>query len=91
MTDPKFDPSEVRRMLTYGIGVSDMDAAWDQLAAATKLLEEASAALQDAKSFIENGIALGFIRMPDADTPDSAHKTLPHIVRVLREIKGEKP
>lgn len=33
-------------------------------------------ALKAAKQFIENGIEMGFIRMPDASTPDSAHETL---------------
>ena len=37
-------------------------------------------ALKHADQFITNGIELGFIRMPDADTPDTAHKT-PAIVR----------
>jgi len=37
-------------------------------------------ALEKANQFITNGIALGFIRMPDADCPDPAHAT-PGIVR----------
>lgn len=36
------------------------------------------AALRSAKEFIENGIELGFIRMPEVDH-DPAHKTLPMI------------
>lgn len=43
-------------------------------------LDEARSALARADQFITNGIALGYIRMPDADTPDSAHQT-PGIVR----------
>ncbi|HEF4835492.1 TPA: hypothetical protein SAO52_000169 [Burkholderia vietnamiensis] len=31
--------------------------------------------LRAAKSFIANGIELGFVRMPDADCPDPAHNT----------------
>jgi hypothetical protein len=38
------------------------------------------AALKRANEFITNGIELGFIRMPDASTPDAAHET-PGIVR----------
>ena len=40
-------------------------------------------ALKAAKQFIENGIEMGFIRMPDASTPDSAHDTLPLIRAAL--------
>lgn len=40
-------------------------------------------ALDAARTFIRNGAALGFIRMPDADTPDSAHNTLPMIESAL--------
>ena len=46
------------------------------IAASPSMLE----ALRRADEFISNGIALGYIRMPDADTPDSAHQT-PGIVR----------
>jgi len=45
-------------------------------------------ALVRADQFITNGIAFGFIRMPDASTPDPAHET-PEIVRAaLRPAKG---
>lgn len=37
-------------------------------------------ALRRADQFITNGVELGFIRMPDASTPDTAHET-PEIVR----------
>lgn len=52
----------------------------DQLWIAVKALEK-------AKQFIENGIEFGFIRMPDAETPDSAHETLPAICQALAQIK----
>lgn len=42
--------------------------------------DELLAALKVAAEFIDNGIEFGFIRMPDQDTPDSAHKT-PQIIR----------
>lgn len=41
------------------------------IAAAPEMLH----ALQCAREFIRSGIALGYIRMPDADCPDSAHNT----------------
>ena len=58
---------------------------------ALKLAEDA---LQAARQFIRNGIDLGFIRMPDDDTPDSAHETLPLVDRALaalaqQEAQGE--
>ncbi|MFK4075163.1 hypothetical protein ACI2KX_15765 [Ectopseudomonas khazarica] len=44
---------------------------------------ELQEALEHARLFIRNGIELGFIRMPDADTPDPAHDTLPKIEKAL--------
>lgn len=44
------------------------------------IADQLAAALIRADTFITNGIALGFIRMPDADCPDPAHDT-PQIVR----------
>lgn len=43
----------------------------------------ATQALWKARDFITNGVALGFIRLPDAATPDPAHETLPMICRAL--------
>ena len=42
-------------------------------------IEEIRQALEAAEQFIVNGVELGYIRMPDAGTPDSAHQTLPMI------------
>ena len=49
------------------------------IAAAPDLLEACKAAAH----FIHNGIALGFIRMPDADTPDTAHGTPPMLAAAI--------
>ena len=38
-------------------------------------LPDLIAACKAADQFIRNGIEFGFIRMPDPDTPDPAHKT----------------
>jgi hypothetical protein len=46
------------------------------------------AALKAAHQFIVNGTALGFIRMPDAETPDPAHDTLAMIERAIAELEG---
>lgn len=42
-------------------------------------LEEIKKALEAAEQFIVNGVELGYIRMPNPETPDSAHDTLPMI------------
>jgi hypothetical protein len=51
----------------------------------TRLVE----ALEHARLFIVNGIDLGYIKMPDVDTPDPAHDTLPMIEAALATHKGE--
>lgn len=45
-------------------------------------------ALKSAKLFISNGIDLGFIRMPDAETPDPAHDTLPMMDKAIEELRA---
>lgn len=45
-------------------------------------------ALRLAREFIVNGVENGYIRMPDADTPDSAHDTLPKIEAALRGARA---
>jgi hypothetical protein len=52
-------------------------------------IETLKAALRCADQFITNGIELGYIRMPDADTPDSAHKT-PGIIRAALAPEQDK-
>ena len=44
-------------------------------------------ALAAARQFIANGIEIGFISMPEPETPDSAHDTLPMIDRAIAELK----
>ncbi|CAD0264178.1 hypothetical protein DENIT_20061 [Pseudomonas veronii] len=41
--------------------------------------------LQLARQFFVNGVELGYIQMPDADTPDSAHDLVPKIDAALRQ------
>jgi hypothetical protein len=50
-------------------------ADWTGATAGPVPSEQALTALRAAQRFIRNGVALGYIRMPDADTPDSAHQT----------------
>lgn len=46
-------------------------------------------ALEHAIRFIENGVALGFIRMPDPDVPDPAHLCLPNLKAALASLNPE--
>jgi hypothetical protein len=45
-------------------------------------------ALEKAKQFIENGIELGYITMPDKGSLDTALDTLPCIVKALQNFKA---
>jgi hypothetical protein len=64
-------------------------AAWNRRAAPTPpavadgAVEVMRNALRRAERFIVNGVELGYIRMPAAGTPDSAHDTLPLIRTAL--------
>lgn len=64
-----------------------IEALLSERASLAERLEEAEKALEKAAQFITNGVELGFIRMPDADTPDPAHETLPAIRKALTTIK----
>lgn len=50
--------------------------------------EQMFEALRLAREFIVNGVENGYIRMPDVDTPDSAHDTLPKIEAALRGARA---
>lgn len=54
------------------------------IAAAPDLLE----ACKRAEQFIRNGRDLGFIRMPDASTPDPAHYTPSIIAAAIAKAEG---
>ena len=68
-----------RRIAELEAALREHHDAWrgaiGHLNEAVKRIAELEAALRCADQFITNGIELGYIRMPDADTPDSAHKT----------------
>tara|TARA_A100000171_G_scaffold51315_1_gene65261 strand:- start:374 stop:865 length:492 start_codon:yes stop_codon:yes gene_type:complete len=49
-------------------------------------LRDAARTLHLAEQFIENGIELGYIRMPDKDTPDAANDMLPTIAKTSTRI-----
>ena len=62
----------------------------EEVAALTAQRDALLEALKKADHFITNGIELGFIRMPDADTPDTAHET-PGIVRAaIKAVEDTK-
>lgn len=52
-------------------------------------IEQAKKALEAARRFIRNGVEFGYIRMPDADTPDPAHRTLPAIESALAALQSQ--
>jgi hypothetical protein len=99
--------AEDGRHLEAALGAGDEDhAAWcrqqrDAAAMLRSLLASLDAAreagrvagdaLRRAEQFIVNGVELGFIRMPDASTPDSAHDTLPAIRAALSLLPKEPP
>jgi hypothetical protein len=62
-------------------------AAAPQMAAQLRALmaerERMRKALKAARQFIRNGVEFGYIVMPDSDTPDTAHNTLPMIEAAL--------
>lgn len=50
--------------------------------------DELLVALKKANEFITNGIDLGYIRMPDADVPDSAHQTPALIMAAIAKCEN---
>jgi hypothetical protein len=65
-----------------------LTAAEAKLAGALGALRTAEAALERADQFITNGRALGFIRMPDASTPDTAHETPGLVEDALTRVRA---
>lgn len=53
-------------------------------------LEEIKKVLEAAEQFIVNGVELGYIRMPNPETPDSAHDTLPMIRQAQTALESLK-
>ena len=75
---------------------SKYSTTWDHIGDAYNQYEpladsylEILAALEDARQFIVNGVELGYIRMPDPETPDSAHQTLPNIEAAIAKALGK--
>jgi hypothetical protein len=72
----------------YGDGVAERQ--WNTRAAVNTYpaVEGLVKALEGARQFITNGIELGYIRMPDSDTPDPAHQRLPQIEAALSRFRS---
>ena len=86
--------AELRRLseieTLYLAAMRGRHAMSEELLAVTAQRDALLEALKTADQFITNGMELGFIRMPDAATPDSAHET-PGIVRAaIKAVEGEK-
>jgi hypothetical protein len=65
-------------------GTPQMNACDARLiGAAPELLD----ACERAVEFIMNGVELGFIIMPDPETPDTAHETLPTLIAAIAKVK----
>ena len=61
----------------------DKFVKWEANARLMAAAPEMYDALQKANEFIQNGIELGYIHMPDKDCPDPAHLTPKIIQRAL--------
>lgn len=75
------------------MSVTDLEALRDHIAAlsaSTQAPAGVQEALDTARQFIRNGVALGYIRMPDPEVPDPAHDTLPKIEAALAALKARQ-
>ena len=68
--------------------LATLEATVATLAAMVDVLVEA---LKAADQFITNGIELGYIRMPEADCPDTAHETPGKIRAAIALAKDPTP
>lgn len=68
------DPADVVAICEWGYDDSAEDNA-EFIVRACNAHDGLVKALKAAQQFIRNGIEFGYIHMPDADTPDTAHKT----------------
>lgn len=51
-----------------------------------ELLRQLHEALSQANSFIRNGVALGYIRMPEPEIPDPAHRVPGAVEQALKDL-----
>ncbi|WDG77313.1 hypothetical protein PUP68_21680 [Pseudomonas chlororaphis] len=62
---------------------AERDALQADRDAKDQRVDELEGLLRLARQFVVNGIDLGYIKMPDVDTPDPAHDLLPKINTAL--------
>lgn len=86
--DNSLDAKQAELSTTPQPAASGEQAARERIADLQALGLEMLAALRAARGFIRNGVDLGFIRMPDADTPDPAHQALPMIEAAIARATG---
>lgn len=88
-SEPKFtlsDPAGIYESVYAPLYAAPQASAEDVHNAALEALEA-------ARRFIRNGIELGYIRMPDAGTPDPAHRTpglIDAAIRALKQPQADK-
>lgn len=69
--------------------VLTVEHATDGVMETTPEIAKLVESLEVAHRFIANGIELGYIQMPDSDTLDAAHETLPAIEAALAEYRAQ--
>ncbi|MGX9693837.1 hypothetical protein ACTJNK_26110 [Achromobacter anxifer] len=77
------------RLAVVAPGMRPGDSVYAAPQASEAVRDTALTALQAARQFINNGIELGFIRMPDADVPDPAHRTPGLIDAAIRALSAQ--
>ncbi|WP_447775186.1 hypothetical protein [Pseudomonas chlororaphis] len=68
---------------TFNRVKAEREALQADLDAKDQRVDELEGLLRLARQFVVNGIDLGYIQMPDTDTPDPAHDLVPKIDAVL--------
>lgn len=88
-----FDVVEARRYCALGDEPEPLFRHAAPQACADHVRNAALEALEAARRFIRNGIEFGYIRMPDADTPDPAHRTpglIDAAIHALKQPQADK-
>jgi hypothetical protein len=100
-SDAGESPNAIARDMKGDYRLMQASYAWTVWQAATlaaqartaEVVERAVEAMQSAQRFIKNGVEFGYVRMPDVDCPDPAHKT-PELLRAsiteLQQHLGKK-
>lgn len=68
---------------------AERDALQALLTAADERADALEGLLRLARQFVTNGVELGYITMPDPETPDAAHDLVPMIDAALKPAEGQ--